>query len=140
MRFVVLIFLFTLGAYAQHSSQPEKEATNDLRSGLVMFKLEDVTSSKIYWLERTPNLDYFLRMKVGDSEKIIKVDSRDATKLDRDFSSRFLKTQYEIDSAPGDCKVALRLTMRGEGQDLCTKDDKKTQEFAPVLKEVTTRF
>jgi hypothetical protein len=126
--------------FAQHTSQPEKESTTDLRSGLVMFSVEDVKEETIYWLERTANYDYFLRMKEDDDEKILKVGSKDALKLDREFASKFLKAQYEIESVTGDCKVTLRLSLKGEGQDLCKKDDKKTQEFLPFIKSLAQRF
>lgn len=105
-----------------------------------MFSIEDTEEDSVYWLERTANLDYFLRMKEGDDEEIRKVDTRDAKKVDMDFASRFLKCQYELPPSPKDCKVTLRLSMKGETQDICKKDDKKAQEMMPFLKALMKRF
>jgi len=140
MRFAILLFLVSFTSFAQHASQPVKESSADLRSGIIMFSIEDTEEDSVYWLERTANLDYFLRMKEGDDEKIRKVDTRDAKKVDMDFASRFLKCQYELPPSPKDCKVTLRLSMKGETQDICKKDDKKAQEMMPFLKALMKRF
>lgn len=140
MRIWIFTFLICFSARAQHAAQPEKENTADLRSSIVMFSLEDTNGEKLYWLERTANLDYFLRLKKDNDESIRKVDSREAKKLDMDFASRFLKIQYEIEAVKGDCDITLRLTMKGETQELCKKDDKKTQEIKPFLDAISKRF
>lgn len=128
-------------SYAQYSEQPAKESVSDLRSSVVMFSIEDVKEDKLFWLERTANLDYFLRMKDEDNEETIrKVDSRDAKKLDLDFASRFLRSQYEIEAAAGECQITLRLMLKGDAQEICRKDDKKNQEFVPFLQLLSKRF
>lgn len=140
MRFI-LFFLIVTSAYAQHSSQPQKESTSDLRTGLLMFSIEDTEDELTVWLERTPNLDYFLRMKEEDEdEKIQKITTKDAKKLDMDFASKFLKLQYELPPSPEGCKITLRLNMKGERQNVCGKEDKKTQEIGPVIKDLVKRF
>lgn len=140
MRTWIVLFLISFGAMAQHAAQPEKESTSDLRSSLNIFSIEDTDSEKIYWLERTANLDYFLRLKDDDDESIRKVDSRDAKKLEMDFASRFLKIQYELPASEGKCEVTLRLSLKGESQEVCKKDDKKTQEIKPFLDAIGKRF
>ena len=141
MKLLLFIFAFCQLAYAQHSEQPQKESTSDLRNQSVLFSIEDTSSKKTFWLERTQSMDYFLRMKEGGSEDTIKkIDSSSAKKLDMDFASRFLKCQYEIEEVKGDCKVTLRLSMKGETQDLCGKDDKKTQEIIPFLTNLSKQF
>ena len=140
MRLAFFFLILSLSTFAQHASQPVKESSADLRSGIVMFSIEDVSEEKVYWLERTPNLDYFLRMKEEDDEQIRKVDTRDARKLEMDFASRFLKCQYELPPSPEECKVTLRLSMKGEQQNICKKEDKKTQEIVPFYKELAKRF
>ncbi len=140
MRFI-LLFLIVTSAFAQHSSQPQKESTSDLRTGLTMFSIENTEDEMIVWLERTPNLDYFLRMKEEDEdEKIQKITTRDAKKLDREFASKFLKLQYELPPSPKGCEVTLRLNMKGERQSVCEKEDKKTQEILPIIKDLIKRF
>lgn len=140
MRFM-LFFLIVTSAFAQHSSQPQKESTSDLRTGLLMFSIEDTDEEMIVWLERTPNLDYFLRMKEEDEEeKIQKITTRDAKKIDREYASKFLKLQYELPPSPNGCKVTLRLNMKGEKQNVCEKEDKKTQEIRPIIKDLLKRF
>lgn len=141
MRLVFFLLFVSLSAFAQHQDQPLKESDSDLRTGIIMFSIDDLGEDTIYWLERTPNLDYFLRMKEDDDDETIrKVDSRDAKKMEMDFASRFLKIQYEIESEKGDCKVTLRLTLKGESYDICKKDEKKAQEFAPFLQALSKRF
>lgn len=140
MRFIFLLLLFTLSALAQHTDQPVKESVSDLRSNMVMFSIEEASDDKIYWLERTAGEDYFLRMKDGEDETLQKISSRDARAMDMDFASRFLKVQYEIPAGEGKCQVTLRLTMKGDSQDICKKDDKKAQEITPFLKALTKRF
>lgn len=140
MRLLFLSLILSFSALAQHSEQPLKESDSDLRSGVVMFSLEEVDEDKIYWLERTAGEDYFLRKKDGKDETLRKISSRDARAMDMDFASRFLKIQYEIPSKEGKCEVTLRLIMKGDSQDLCKKDDKKAQEIKPFLDGVIKRF
>ncbi len=141
MRLVLLLLLMSCSSMAQHSEQPTKESSSDLRNGMIMFSIEEFDSDKVYWLERTSNLDYFLRRQDDKDEQTIrKVDSRDASKLDMQFASHFLKIQYEIPAETGDCKVIYKLTMKGEAQDLCKKDEKKTQEIKPFLDVIVKRF
>jgi hypothetical protein len=139
MRFFFLIFILSLPVFSQ-TQQPEKESKDDLRAGLIMFSIEDLGEDKLYWLERTTGQDYFLRMKEDDEEKIIKISSKDAKKLDMDFATKFLKLMYELSPSPEGCKVTLRLTMKGESQDMCGKDERKAQEMIPFMKEVAKRF
>lgn len=137
--FVVLTALFTL-AHAQYSEQPQKESSTDLRSQTVLFSIEIPEDKKTFLLERTASQDYFLRRKIKKEETIKKVAGREAQRLDRDFASRFLRSQYELPSKEGECEVTLRLSMKGEAQDICEKDEKKTQEFEPILDELARRF
>ncbi len=139
MRFLFLIFILSLPVFSQ-TQQPEKESKDDLRAGLTMFSIEDIGEDTTYWLERTTGQDYFLRMKEDDDEKIMKISSKDAKKLDMDFASKFLKLMYELPPSPEGCKVTLRLTMKGENLDVCGKDEKKAQEMVPFMKEVAKRF
>lgn len=141
MQFLFLILIAAGAVFAQHSSQPEKESASDLRAGLEMFRIVDVEKETEVWLERTSNLDYFLRKKVDDDEeKIQKITTKDAKKLDSEFSSKFLKCQYELPPSPEGCKVTLRLSMKGEGQEICGKDERKAQEMIPFLKSLEKRF
>lgn len=142
MRTIISVcLLLTQLAYAQHSEQPQKESTSDLRNQSVLFSIEDSSSKKTFWLERTQNMDYFLRMKEsGGEDTIKKIDSKIAQKMDMDFASRFLKCQYEIESIAGDCKVTLRLMMKGESQEVCGKDEKKAQEMSPFVQDLGKRF
>lgn len=141
MKLLFFIFVLLQFAHAQHSEQPTKESTSDLRNQSVLFSIEDVPNKKTFVLERTQSMDYFLRLReMGNDEEIRKIDSTSAKKLDMDFASRFLKCQYEIEEQKGDCRVTLRLGMKGETQELCGKDDKKTQELAPFLKTLSKQF
>ena len=127
-------------AFAQYSEQPVKESTEDLRHNHLLFSLEESEEKESYTLERTPALSHYLRRQKADEVQITKVDSADAQKLDMDFARHFLKIQYEIPSTEGDCKVTLRLNMKGEKQEICEKDDKKTQEMASFIQELKKRF
>ena len=141
MPFAFLIYLsFKTFAFAQHSEQPVKESTSDLRSQTVMFSVEVADDKKTYLLERTAGEDYFLRLKHKTNDTIKKIAGREATRLDRDFASRFLKAQYELPSKEGSCDITLRLVMKGESQDICEKDDKKTQEFKSLIEDLSKRF
>ncbi len=139
MKFLVLL-LFMSAAFAQHSEQPVKEDSTDLRDQSVLFSIEDVATGKAWYLERSPSFTNVIRKVDKGDESIRKIDGRLAQKLDRDFASRFLKCQYEITSPEGECKVTLRLTMKGEAQDICAKDDKKSQEIQTFLADLTKRF
>ena len=139
MQIFIFSFFLTV-AFAQHSDQPAKEDTTDLRDQIVVFSIEDVEKSKVWSLERTPSYTSLLRKKEKAADVIRKIDGRVAQKLDRDFASRFLKCQYEISSVDGDCRVTLRLTMKGEAQDICAKDEKKAQEILSFVDELNQRF
>lgn len=141
MRFLILMLFFANVAYSQHSDQPQKESSSDLRTGIVVFSIEDKEAETETWLERTAGLDYFLKSRDDDDkERIQKITTKDAKKLDMEFASKFLKCQYELPPSPEGCKVTLRLTMKGENLDVCGKDEKKAQEIVPFLKELHKRF
>lgn len=139
IRFLIICSCMT-HAYAQYSEQPQKESSSDLRSQTVLFSLEDVQKKATYALERTASQDYFLKLKDSEGDEILKISSREALKLDREFASKFLRCQYELASAEGKCDVTLRLSMKGESQEICKKDDKKSQEFVPLLESLSKRF
>jgi hypothetical protein len=141
MSLIVVLYLaiFT-PAFAMYSEQPAKESTTDLRSQIVLFSVESTNDHKTYLLERTAGDNYFLRMRLKNEEIIRKIAGRDATRLDRDFANRFLRCQYEIPDKEGVCEVTLRLTMKGETQDICAKDDKKAQAIMSFTDELAKRF
>lgn len=125
---------------AQHSDQPVKEDSTDLRDQLILFSIENVGEEKTWILEKSPSLTNVLRKKDKSGETVRKIDGRIAQALDRDFAARFLKCQYEIASLEGECKVTLRLNMKGETQDVCAKDDKKSQEIQAFIDDLNKRF
>lgn len=137
---IIVFFLIMTSAMAQHSDQPVKEDSSDLREETVIFSIEEVSKKKTWFLERSPSFTNVLRKLEKDDETVRKIDGRVAQKLDRDFASRFLKCQYEIPAADGECKVTLRLTMKGETQDICEKDDKKSQEILTFVEDLSKRF
>lgn len=139
MRLLV-VFLFSLSVFAQHSEQPQKESSADLRHVNVLFSVEDVAEEETFILNRTQGLDHYLKKVEGKDEETQKVDSREAKKLDADFAAKFLKCQYEIPSVEGECKVTHRLYMKGETQDICKKDEKKSQEIKALIKDLNQRF
>jgi hypothetical protein len=140
MRFFILTCLISFPALAQHSAQSAKESSEDLRTGSVMFSILDMGDKSMVWLERTASMDYFLRRKHDGDDQILKISGSEAKKLDREFAGKFLKCQYEFAPSPDGCQVTLRLTMKGEGQDICGKDDKKAQEIEPFAKAIRKRF
>ena len=107
---------------------------------LLMFQIEDVRLGRFIWLERTPDLDYFLKFKTNETEKIQKVASNEAKKLDFEFASRFFKCQYEIPPSEERCEVTLRLNLKGDSQEICDKDERKTQEISPYFKNLEKHF
>lgn len=136
----ILSLLLSFTALAQDTSAPAKESTSDLRNGLVIFSIEDLKKDEMFWLERTPNLDFYLHFKNKKNEKIQKIDSRDAKKMDMNFAARFLKCEYELPASPKECSVTLRLSMKGEKQVICAKDEEKTQEIIPFMQDLNRRF
>jgi hypothetical protein len=140
MRVLLLSLILSFSALAQHSSQPEKESSSDLRTGLVMFSIHNLEKDMMLWLERTSNDDFFLKKKEKGEEKMTKISGRDAKKLDQEFAAKFLKAMYELPASPEGCKAMLQLSMKGEAQDICGKDDKKTQEFLPFSQDLSKRF
>jgi hypothetical protein len=139
MHYIFFIFMLVSTSFAENS-QPQKESTADLRNGMVMFSVEDIAEETTIWLERTQGLDYFLKIKIEDEEKIQKITTKEAKRLDSDFASRFLKCQYEYPTSEPDCKVTLRLSLKGDSQEICKKEDKKTQEIVPFFKDLEKRF
>lgn len=137
---LLIIMAFTSVSFGQYSEQPSKESSSDLRSQLVLFSVEIPKEKKTYLLERSANQSYFLRMIEGDKVTMRKIASGEATKLDREYASRFLKCMYEIPSEAGDCQVTLRLQMKGDGQEICEKDDKRYQEFSGLLSKISKFF
>ena len=102
--------------------------------------MADLTLEKVIWLERSANLEYFLRMKQKDEVKILKISSREATKIDREFASGFIKCQYGSPAAPKNCEVTLRLKMKSESQEICNKEDQKTQEMGALFQKLSGLF
>lgn len=140
MKFIFLSIFLSLSSLAQHSAQPEKESNSDLRNETVLFSIQDISTGKTYQLERYANLSHYLRLVHKGDDVIQKIDGRVAGKLDQDFAGRFLRCQYELPDVPGKCEVTLRLTMKSEEQEICLKDDKKTQEIKAFVQDLTSRF
>jgi hypothetical protein len=141
MQLLFFNLLISLAVFAQHEAQPQKENASDLREGVQIFRISDLKNERQVWLERTLSLDYFLRMKISDNaEQIQKITTKEGKKLDSEFASRFLKCQYEFPPSPEGCEVTLRLSMKGETQVVCDKDEKKAQEMMPFLQQLLKRF
>jgi hypothetical protein len=140
MPSILIFILLSLTVFAQSPEQPAKENTLDLRNYLLIFRIEDVKSGKIYQLDRTSISEHYLRLINGKDEELRKVDSKEAKKLDQDFAAKFIRIQYEIASPEGKCDVTLRLHMKGEDQDICEKDEKKSQEVASFVSDLAKRF
>lgn len=127
-------------SFAQHTEQPQKELDSDRREVSHLFEIYSTKTKKSYSLERTANYEYFLRLKMNNIEKVIKVLNQEAKKIDNDFSARFLRCLYELKTKGGPCEVVYKLTLRGEAQEICKKDDEKSREFSSVLKFLDKRF
>lgn len=140
MRVLFFVSLMAFSVYAQHSSQPEKEATHDLRTSQTLFSIIDLDSEKTFRLERTAGLDYFLHMKDEKDEKMLKLASAQAKKLDQDFASKFLGFQYSEPAPEEGCKVWFKLDMKGELLNVCAKEEKKTQMIVPFVQALAKYF
>src|SRR5690606_3914879 len=138
--FSLLILALAFSAMAQSPAQPEKESVDDLRTGLVMFSIDNANEGSRVWLERTSSDDYFLRMREGKKEKILKLSSREAKRIDMEFASKFLKSMYELPAAPEKCKKAFHLVMKGENQEICKEEELKTHEFIHFDLALRNRF
>jgi hypothetical protein len=136
MKPMFLMLLLPLLACAQHAAQPSKEDNSDLRDASALFRIEDVKNGKVILLERS----YHLRRFERQGESVRKMSSQEAQQLDRDFAARFIRVQYELPEMAGDCEITLRLNMKGEEQELCSKDEKKTQEISSFVDELEKRF
>ena len=135
--FLVIAFLLNL-SFAQYPGQPEKESSADLRSRVQLFRLEILKDETFYQLERSSNEEYFLIGQVKSIKYLKKVARSEAIRLDQLFSTQFLKSEFEILSKEGDCDVTLRLTMKGQAQEICKKDDEKNQVFTQIISDLKT--
>jgi hypothetical protein len=139
MPFAFLVFAFFLNfSFAQYPGQPEKESSTDLRSRVQLFRLEILKDETYYQLERSSNEEYFLIGQVKSIKTLKKVARSEAIKLDHLFSTQFLKSEFEILSKEGHCDVTLRLTMKGQAQEICKKDDEKAQVFSQIISDLKT--
>ncbi len=139
MPFVFLIISIILNfSYAQYPGQPEKESSTDLRSRFQLFRLEIVQDQIYYQLERSSNEEYFLTTQTNKQKSLTKITRVHAIKLDQLFSSEFLKAEFEILAKEGPCEVTLRLTMKGQEQQICKKDDEKAQAFGQIISDLKT--
>jgi hypothetical protein len=134
-------FLFMHLSLAFTTDQPVAEPASDLRGRFVMFSVEFFEGERTFALEKTVNGEYFLKQKNNKGMQLVKIAGREAVKLDRTFSTHFLSCQFEIPEVSGDCKVTLRLNLRGESQDICLKDEQKTRKIMSFLDaELINRF
>jgi hypothetical protein len=138
--FIFFLLLFTFSTKAQDNIQPSKTNLVENGSVFLMFQIEDVQSGQSIWLERSKNFYYLLKLKTKSDEKTQKISSLEAKKLDFEFASRFFKCQYELPSSEEDCEVTLRLNLKGETQEICNKDERKTQEITLYLKNLEKHF
>ncbi len=140
MRLFLFCLILSTHVLGQNDNQPQKESSLDIRTNFLVFSITELNPEKVIWLERTANLEYFLRMKQNNQLKIVKISSRDGTKLDQEFASRFLKCQYELPESSKDCEVTLRLKMKSEEQHICKKDEQKAQEIKSLFKRLDMLF
>jgi hypothetical protein len=139
MPFVFLIISIILNfSYAQYPGQPEKESSSDLRSRFQLFRIEIVQDQISYQLERSSNEEYFLTAQGKNQKGLTKIARSHAMKLDQLFSSDFLKAEFEILTKEGPCEVTLRLTMKGQEQLICKKDDEKARTFSQIISDLKT--
>lgn len=136
----LFVLLFTMTAWAQHAEQPLPEDTEDARANYVVFELKDIKNNKTFSLERSPYYDHFLRLKKKKGEMLQKADSRLAKTLDGQFTSTYLKTMYEIPEKEGKCQTSFELVLKGEKQQICQKDDKKTQMIKSFIELLEKHF
>ncbi|MGE3610036.1 MAG: hypothetical protein AB7I27_10655 [Bacteriovoracaceae bacterium] len=137
---LLFLCLVSLWSLAQHTEQPKAESVEDLRNQSIMFSIEDLKKSKLVWLERTPNLEYYLRSKEGDKEEVQKIDGREAKKMEMEFASKFIKCQFELAPSPDQCEVSLKLVLKSERQDICEKEDRKSQVLTPFINQLVKKF
>lgn len=140
MRLFFICLVLSAHALGQNTHQPQKESHLDIRTNSIIFLLESLPLKKVFWLERTPNLEYFLKMENNRQQKILKISSREALRIDREFASKFLKCQYELPESTKNCNVTLRLKMKSETQEICDKEDQKAQEIESLFKKLQELF
>jgi hypothetical protein len=140
MRLFLFCFILASHALGQNANQPQKESHLDIRSSSVLFSIVDLDLNKVIWLERTVNLEYFLKMKLKDQERILKLSGKEASSIDREFASGFLKCQYELPESRKDCEVILRLKMKSEAQEICKKEDEKTRLTRTLFQKLDKLF
>jgi hypothetical protein len=136
MNPIFMLLLLPLWACAQHSAQPAKEDNSDLRDASALFRIEDVQAKRVIVLERSSHL----RKVEKEGETVRKISGQESAKLDREFAARFIRVQYELEEVSGACEITLRLNMKGEEQELCRKDEKKTREIQTFVDELEKRF
>jgi len=127
-RFLILTLLIC-DSFALTTDQPIAEPNQDLRAQHSVLSVEQVESERVFSLDKTVNGEYFLRQKLKNQDSLIKLAGREASRIDNIFSKHFLACQFEIPHVDGDCKVTLRLKLRGDIQEICLKDEQKTQKI-----------
>lgn len=142
--FLTLLLLLTTGtsqSFAFTTDQPLAEPNLDLRSQQSILSVELVESERAFSLDKTVNGDYFLRQTFQHEDRLIKIAGREASRIDRIFSKHFLSCQFEIPAIEGECKVTLRLKLRSDTQEICLKDEQKTQKINSFIDaELRPRF
>jgi hypothetical protein len=136
----LLIFLITFSVYAQHAEQPQKELDHKARLDTIVFSLKEIGKNKTFWLERSSDGENLLRFKLDNREEVQKIDTKNAKQLELDFASSFLTCLYEVESLPGDCQRNFQLELKGEIQELCQKDERKSQVIRLFIERLEKRF
>lgn len=141
MKYLFFLMIMTQAVMAQHhAEQPLPEDTEDARANFIVFEISDKDKNKTFTLERSPYFDHFLRYKDRKNEKLQKADSKLAKNLDGEFSALYLKAMYEMASKKGQCREAFRLSLRGEAQQICQKEDQKTQMIKSFIQLLEKQF
>lgn len=139
MKYLLFLVMST-SVFAQYAEQPLPEDTEDARASVVVFEVKDLKNKRSFSLVRTPFYDHFIRYKNKKNERLQKADSKLSKQLDGEFSSVYFKTLYEIPSKKGFCQEVYRLSLRGEEQLLCRKDDQKTQMIKSFIELLEKQF
>ncbi len=135
MKLKLIIFTLILSSFAvaQHSEQPEAESNTDLRGQLTLFSIETPDHDMVI-LERSSNYDYFFLSGEKKDQTKTKIDAKEAQSIDREFTSLFIKSMYELPAYEGKCKQSWDLKMKGDSLKVCEEDEQRHQLFENFLK------
>jgi hypothetical protein len=140
-KFILFFFvIFSIGTVFGQ----EKSSNNDLRIKKEIFSIKEFSSKGHILYQLEASITGQFNILITHKKTIVsnkKVDTTYAQKIDDEFVDRFISFKYMMKARSTEkCKDSFFLSLRGEGQMICTDEKVKIEKIKVFIKNLKNKF